>query len=104
MLWSPFIGTILLIKQPKAEFIDVTKYWYADDAGALGTFANVNLYFNFLKRFGLGCGYYPEPSKIVLIAHPYNLKSGKRFGLCHGFKVCTITHYIDSFIGDNESK
>ena len=59
-------------------------------------FENVDLYFNFLKRFFPGRGYYPEPSKSVLIMHPENIEPWKSFGLRHGFKVC--------FIGDNESK
>ena len=41
-----------LIKSLKSEFTDVTQPWYDDDAGALGTFANVKLYFNLLKLFG----------------------------------------------------
>ena len=32
------IGTIMMIKNLKAKFTDVTQPWYADDAGALGTF------------------------------------------------------------------
>ena len=36
--------------------------------------------------------------------HPDNLKAVKRFGLCHGFKVCTGARYLSGFIGDDESK
>ena len=36
--------------------------------------------------------------------HQDNLKSGKLFGLRHGFKVCTGARYIGGFIGDNEFK
>ena len=32
------IGILLLIKELKAEFSDLTQPWYADDAGALGKF------------------------------------------------------------------
>ena len=45
------IGIIPLIKKPKAEVTDVTHTWYADDDTARGAFANVDLYFNSLKRF-----------------------------------------------------
>ena len=50
------IGILLLTKQLKAEFPDVTHPWYADDVGALSMIANVELYFNLLKIYGLGSG------------------------------------------------
>ena len=40
------IGLLLLIKRLKAAYIDVTKPWYANDAGALSMFDNMELYFN----------------------------------------------------------
>ena len=93
------IGIPPLTKNLKAEFTDVTKTWYADNADALGMFSRVKLYFNSLQRFSLGRGYYPKLSKIVLIVHTVNLKSGKRFGLCHGFKVCTGARYLGFLSG-----
>ena len=56
------IGIIPLIKLLKEKFPDVTKPWYADNTGALGMFAKIKLYFNFLKRFRPGRGYLPKPS------------------------------------------
>ena len=43
------IGILLMIKNLKAGFPDVTQPWYDDDAGALGIFARVGSYFNSLK-------------------------------------------------------
>ena len=74
-----------LIKNIKQEITDVTKPWYADDAGALGTFARIEIFFDLLTHQGPGRGYYPEPPKSVLIVRPYNLEAGKVFGACHGF-------------------
>ena len=37
------IGVLLLIKYMKAECPEVTQMWYADVAGALGTFTKVDL-------------------------------------------------------------
>ena len=48
------IGIILLMKLPKAEFTDVTQPWYSDDAGALSTFANFELNFNYSKTIRSG--------------------------------------------------
>ena len=62
-------------------------------------FAKIEFYFNSLKGLVSGHGYYPEPSKIVLIVHPDNLEAGKLFVLSRSFKVCT-----GGFIGDDKSK
>ena len=88
------IGILPLIKNLKQEIPDVTQPWYADDAGALGTFTRIETYFNLLTRQGLGHGYDPEPPKRILIVHMDNIESGKDFGARHGFKVCTGTRYI----------
>ena len=71
------IGVLLMIKQLKVAYPDVNQPWYAEDAGALGTFDNIGLYFKTLKLFGPGCGYYPEPSKSVLIVHSDNITAWK---------------------------
>ena len=94
------IGIILLIKRLKLTDPDVTQPWYAYDAGALGTFNNMASYFNSLKHFGPGCGYYLKLWKITLIVQQNNLELGKKFGLRHGLKVCTGQRYLGSFIGD----
>ena len=96
------IVILSLIKHLRAEFRDATQPFYADNSSALGTFANTKLYFNSVILLGLGHRYYPEPSKSVLILHPNNTESGKRFGLRHGFKFCTGVHYLGGFIGDDE--
>ena len=98
------IGILSLIKKLKAGFPDANQTWYSNDSSSVGIFSNVELYFNSLKRLGLGHGYYPEPSKRVLIVHPHNIKYKKMFGLRNGFKVCTDLRYLGGFIGDNESK
>ena len=64
------ISILPLIKNIKREIPDVTQPWYNDDAGALGTFAILETYFYLLTRQGMGGGYYPEPSKSVLIVRP----------------------------------
>ena len=98
------IGILPLIKRLKAEFPDITQPQYADDSGSLGTFANIGLYFNQLKRIGPGCDYYPKPSKIIMIVHPDNLEARKRFVLSHIFEVCTCARYLGGFIGDDDSR
>ena len=62
-----------IIKCLKSANHDVTQLWYADDYGALGTFDNMELYFNSLKHNGMERGYYPNPTKIILIVHTENI-------------------------------
>ena len=97
------IGVLPLIKHLKAVYPDITQPRYSDDAGALGTFDNLDLYFNQLKRNSLVRDYYPDPTKRIMIVHHDNLKAGKLFGVHHGFKVCTDASYLGSS-GDDESK
>ena len=67
------IGVIPLIKRPKSAHHDVTHTCYADDDGELGTFDKLERHFNSLKRHILEQGYYPEPTKNILIVHPKNI-------------------------------
>ena len=98
------IGILLLIKWPEDKFPYVTHPWYTDNDDALGTFTGVELYFNSLKQFGPERGYYPEPSKCVMIVHPDNVDHGKRFVLCCGFNLCNGVHYLGRFIRGNGPK
>ena len=95
------IRILPLIKNLKREIPDVTQPWYADDSGALGTFARLKTYFDLLTRHGPRQGYQPEPSKRVLIVRPENLEAGNVFVARHVFRVCTGTHYIGGYIGDD---
>lgn len=59
------IATIPLIDSLKGE--DLTQVWYADDATAGGPLTNVREWWNHLIAHGPGFGYYPNPSKTVLL-------------------------------------
>ena len=98
------IGIILLIKNIKQAILDVTQPWYADNAGALGTLARLDTYFDLLTRQGPGRGYHPKTPNSLLIVRPENIEAGKAFGVRHRFKVCTGACYLGSYIGDDESK
>ena len=98
------IGILPLIKNLRREITDFTQPWNSDDAGDLGTFTRLETYFDSLKRQGPGRGYYPKPSKSVLIIRLENIEAGKVFGAHHRFKVCTGTRYLGSYISNDESK
>ena len=98
------MGILHLIKKLKSQITNITQPWYAYNAGALGTFARVRSYLNLLKQYDPGQGYYPKPSKSILIMHMYNIKSKKLSVLHNWFKVCMGVCYIGRYIGDDESK
>ena len=93
-----------LTKNLKQGIPDVTHPWYADDAGALGVFAILETYFDFLKRQGPGQGYHHKPTKSVLIVRPENIEAVKLFGAQHRLRVCTGACYLGGYIGDDGSK
>ena len=98
------IGCIPFIKRLKVAYSDITQPCYGDNTGALGIYGNIKLYFIFLKQSSLGRGYYPYPSKIILIMHRDNTKNVNQFGFHHWFMVFTGVCYIGNFIGDDYSK
>ena len=57
-----------------------------------------------LKQSSTDHGYLPKTPKRVLILHPDNIETGEKFGLRHGFKICTEVRYCGGFIGEIKSK
>ena len=98
------ISILPLINNLKREITNFTHTWYSDDAGALGTFAIPETFFDLLTHQVPGQGYHPETSKRVLIVRPENIDSGKLFGARHLLKVCTGARYIGGYIRENKSK
>ena len=61
------IGVLPLIRDPKKDHPRVTQPWYADDAGTGGKFGDVMAHFRDLQLRGPARGYFPEPSKSILV-------------------------------------
>ena len=94
------MGFLPIIKWLKGTYPGVTQPWYADYVGSLGTYYNIELYFNLLKQFGLVRGYYPKPAKSIIFMHQNNIVTVNLFGLLHGFKVFAGTRCLGGFIVD----
>ena len=88
----------------KEVYPDATQPWCDEDAGALGWFNNVELYFNLLQCNGPARGYYPDTIRSILIMYTENIKAGKLFGARHGFKVCMGAYYFGVNIGYEKPK
>ena len=71
---------------------------------------NIGLYFNSLKLFSLGRGYYPEPSKSVLIIHPDNPEAGNILacvtvlGFARSRVILVVLLGITNWLDDRMSK
>ena len=75
------IGILPLIK--KLQTCDVTQTWYADDAAAAGSTANIRCWWDMITKAGPMFGYYPNASKTHLIVKQEYVQSAK--GLFDGF-------------------
>jgi hypothetical protein len=67
-------GILPLIRQLKPEFPQVEQPWYADDEGAGAKFDKIECFFRRLCEIGRLFGYYPEPTKSILIVRQHNLE------------------------------
>ena len=67
------IGVLPLIRELRNAHPRVNQPWYADDVGAGGTFQQILEHFWVLQARGPDSGYYPEPTKIILIVAPGNV-------------------------------
>jgi hypothetical protein len=74
------IGILPLIGQLKAKFPQVEQPWYADDAGAGAKFNEIERFFRRLCEIGPLFGYYPEPTKSILIVRQHNLEEARLQG------------------------
>jgi hypothetical protein len=98
------LGILPLIHKLKAEFTNVNQPWYADDAGAGGNFCSIQYFFECLQEIGPGFGYFPEPSKSILVVRKHNLDKAKSAFADQKFQITTGgNRYLRGFIGKEEA-
>jgi hypothetical protein len=95
------IGILPLICLLKSGFPAVEQPWYADDAGAGGKFSEICRFFHKLQEIGPSFGYFPEPSKSILVVSQHNLEAAQTAFPDFSFKVTTGSRYLGGFIGDD---
>jgi hypothetical protein len=76
----------------------VKQPWYADDAGAGGSFTDLRQFFLRLQEIGPAYGYFPEPSKSILIVQAHNRTRARSTFDDLGFKVQTGSRYLGGYI------
>ena len=72
--------------------------------GARGEFSNIMENLRDLQAGGPARGYYPEPTKIILVVAPVNLARAKEHFSGLGIRVVTGNRYLGGYIGDKESE
>jgi hypothetical protein len=93
-----------LIRDLKRELPDVNQPWYADDSGAGGNFAGIRSYFERLQEKGPRRGYFPEPSKSILVVQEHNKAAAEIAFKDLGFTIVTGTRYLGGYIGSAEDQ
>ena len=100
------IGLLPLIRHQKQFVSTLHQSWYADDASAAGKLELIRDYFRELERIGPSVGYFPEPSKSVLIVRSDAIKHAQSFLQTEGlsFKLKTGDRCLGGFVGDTSTR
>ena len=67
------IGVLSLIRELQKAHPRVTRPWYANNAGAGGTFEHIMVQFQDMQARGLSRGYLLEPTKSIYVVSPRNV-------------------------------
>ena len=98
------IGMLPVTESIIAKVPDCHQPWYADDAGAGGEFNEILKYITTLCDEGPARGYFPEPTKSILIVKPQSVEAAKAKFAHLGFDVVTGARYLGGHVGTAESK
>ena len=97
------IGVLPLIRRLKRNYPGLFQPWYADDAGAGGKFDDIKAMFEELQKIGPAFGYFPEPTKSILVVPPAMVERATEYFRDHHFKITTGSRYLGGFIGSRSS-
>ena len=93
------LGILPLIRELWKSYPGVTKTWYADDAGAGGTFEGIRQHLDDFMVRGPPQGYFPEPTKRILVVSLWNVPRAEAFFRGYGLQIVTGRRYLGGFIG-----
>ena len=98
------IGVPPLIGELRGAHPRVTFPWYTDDTGADGKFPHILDHLRDLQARGPPRGYFPEPTKSILVVAPRNAAREEEFFRWMGLKVVTWSRYLGEYIGDEAAE
>ena len=98
------IGVLTLIRDLRRDHPHVTQPWYADDAGAGGSFEAVMAHFKDLQLKESARGYFMEPIKSILVVAEQNVPRATEYFRGMGIKIVTGSRYLGGFVGEQETE
>ena len=93
------LGMLPLKLTLKATVSSALQPWYANNAVVGGNFDEVGKVFSLLQTIGPARGYFPEPTKSILVVKPAMVEQAKARFDHHGFTIVIGTRYLGGFIG-----
>ena len=93
------IGLLPLIRELVEAHNRVTQPWYADDTGSGGTLHHILVHLRDMQARGPPRGYFPDPTKSILVVAPSNVAMVEEFFRGMGLKIVTGGWYLGGFIG-----
>jgi hypothetical protein len=91
-----------LIRHLKREVCEVHQAWYADDSAAAATFPLIHLFMKKRIELGPAFGYYPEPSKSILVVTEESKAAATEYFADLGFKIVTGYRYLGGYLGSDQ--
>jgi len=100
------VATLPLIRHLKSKFPTLYQTSYADDASAIGPLELIRDYFRELEKVGPKYGYFPEPSKSILVVRSINKPRAQEFLTAEslGFKLTEGSRYLGGHVGETSSR
>ena len=74
--------------------------WYPDDSSCIGELSSVRQWFNRLLSDDPAYGYFPEPSKTVLVVRSSDLQKANDLFHDFGINVVTGSRFLGGFVGE----
>ena len=81
------IGVLPLIRDLRIAYPLIMQPWYADDTGAGGEFCDIMAHFRDLQLRGTAWGYYPYPTKSILVVAERIVPRAKEYFCRMGIQV-----------------
>ena len=97
------IGILPLICELCTAHTNATQPWYAYNVGNGGMFDALQDNMSYFLVRGPPRGYFPEPTKIILVVFPRNVQQSEEHFSRMGLQLVTGIRFLGGFIGDQNS-
>ena len=91
---------VLLLIRSLEDSCEWVQNWYAGDSSCVGELSSVRRWFDRLLTDGPAYGYFPEPSKTVLVVRSSDLERANDLFHDLGVSVVTGSRFLGGFVGE----